>query len=556
MTNPARHSSFLSWLALAFLGLALVYGITVHFTNPVLPEDDGFITYRYVENLVAGKGLVYNSGERVFGASNPLYLFWLAALKSEARDVPVPDLAVRMNFLFWVAAAVGLFFLLRRLVRSTALAALCAGLVLARNDILYESLGGMESLLFAAMVLWSIWALATRRRAASAVLAGLSVMVRPEGVLLCGVVLVGWLAGRKPQAASHKPQATGNKLQTTSRTRRVIPFLAGLFGPAIIWTVFATAYFGSPIYQSLVAKSRPLYDLPFGHALWRVADHLGAWATSALIAYEAQIGGVVLPVRLIAALLVLAVACAGYFLRRRLLTLRCSAALPVAAFFFLLVLFYFVSNPLMFDWYYPVLEILWFAVLIPGIVWLASWLKSRWRVAGIVLTSLLVLALAYPALAPPLTRLAAGDRLTGLDVEYDEVRTRIIAYQQTAEWLNQTVPQDWVVAGPEVGALGFYYRGPILDACALVSREATRFLPAPENERSHPESGAIPRALVHSLQPDVVASMSDFARLSLYHDTWFQTNYVPVKQFDLPYELWGSKSIDVFFRHDHVRVEE
>ena len=31
---------------------------------------------------------------------------------------------------------------------------------------------------------------------------------------------------------------------------------------------------------------------------------------------------------------------------------------------------------------------------------------------------------------------------------------------------------------------------------------------------------------------------------------------MPVKQFDLPYELWGSKSIDVFFRRDHVRVEE
>jgi hypothetical protein len=418
-----------------------------------------------------------------------------------------------------------------------------------RNDLLFESLGGMESFLFAALVVWSIWALATRRWVLSAALAGLSVMARLEGVLLCGVVLVAWLAGRKPQAASRKPQAGSWK-------RKFIPFLFGLLAPALGWTIFATAYFGSPVYQSIIAKSRPLYALPFGHALWRVADHLGDWTTSGLVAYESRVGGVLLPVRLMVALFVLAAACLGFVLRRRLFKLGRTAALPVAALFFLLVLFYFISNPLVFDWYYPVLEILWFAILISGIVWLASWLKSRLRWAGVVLTSLLVLALAYPAFAPPLTRLFAGDRLLDLDVESDDVRTRIIAYQQTAEWLNQTVPPNWVVAGPEVGALGYYYQGRILDACGLVSREATRFLPVPEEERSHPESGAISRELVQSLQPDVVATMSDFAYLSLYQNSWFQEHYVPVKQFDLPHEFWGSKSIDVFFRRDHVKVEE
>jgi hypothetical protein len=531
---------------LVFFGLALMYGVAVHFTNAVLPEDDGFITYRYVENLVAGKGLVYNPGERVFGASNPLYLFWLALLKSEARDVPVPDLAVRLNFVFWVAAAVGLFFLLRRLIRSTALAALCAALVLMRNDLLFESLGGMESFLFAALVVWSIWALATRRWILSAALAGLSVMVRLEGALLAAIVFIGWLVELRPRA--------GNPATRKPRANFLVP--GALVLPAAIWVVFASAYFGSPVYQSIVAKSQPLYALPFGHALWHVADHLGAWATSALIAYESRIGGVLLPVRLIAALFVLAIACLGYIVRRRLLKLRRTPALPVAAFLLLLVLFYSISNPLMFDWYYPILEILWFAILISGIVWLASWLKSRLRWAGVVLTLLLVLALAYPAFAPPLTRLLSGDRLTGLDVEGDEVRTRIITYQQTAEWLNQTVPANWVVAGPEVGALGYYYKGRILDACGLVSCEATPFLPVPEDERSHPESGAISRELVQSLQPDVVATMSDFAYLSLYQNSWFQEHYVPVKQFDLPYELWGSKSIDVFFRRDHVKLDE
>jgi len=537
-----RSSQFLRYAGLAFFVLALLYGVVIHFTNPVVPEDDGFISYRYAANLAAGKGLVYNPGEHVFGASNPLYVFWLALVGSEARSNSLPDLAVRLNVIFWLAAAVGTFFLLRRLICSVALAALFAGLVFMRNDLLYASLAGMESFLFVALLVWSLWALSARRPVLSALLAGLSVMVRPEGVLPCAVVLAGWLAGSKPQA--------------TSRKRQTVLLLAGLLGPGIIWAVFAFAYYGSPVYQSIVAKARPLYPLPFGHALVRIVRHLELWATSGLAPYWSRAAGMLPPVRTIVTLLVLALAGTGFGLRRRLLRLRRSAALPALVLFILLVLFYFITNPLVFDWYYPVLEVLWFAVLIAGIMWLASWLRHRSRAAGVALAGLLIAFFAYSAIAPPLVRLSSGAGITDLDIESDDVRMRIAAYQEAAEWLNQTVPPGWTVAGPEIGALGFYYHGRILDACALVSPEATRFLPVPAAQRNGPEAGAISRELVRAEHPDVVATMPGFAYRSLYDDEWFQTNYVPVKQFDLPYELWGSKTVDVFFRRDHVRVEE
>jgi hypothetical protein len=249
-------------------------------------------------------------------------------------------------------------------------------------------------------------------------------------------------------------------------------------------------------------------------------------------------------------------ACLGYGLRRRLLGLRHSPVLLVAALFGLLVVFYFVTNPLMFDWYYPALEVLWFALLIPGIIWLGSSLRRRLPAIGILLTALPLVFLAYSALGPPLSRLYAGEGVTELHIERDDVRSRIVTYQAAAEWLNENAPENWVVAGPEIGALGFYYRGRILDACGLVSREAIRFLPVPEDERSHPESGAIARAFVHSLQPDAVVTMSDFAHLSLYRDPWYQANYVRVGQFALPYELWDSTTVDVFFRRDAIQVKD
>ena len=42
--------------------------------------DDAFITFRYAENLAAGRGLVFNVGERVEGYSNLLHTLMLAAL--------------------------------------------------------------------------------------------------------------------------------------------------------------------------------------------------------------------------------------------------------------------------------------------------------------------------------------------------------------------------------------------------------------------------------------------------------------------------------------------
>jgi arabinofuranosyltransferase len=179
--------------ALVFFALALVYGVVVHFTGGVYPEDDAYITYRYVDNLVAGKGLVYNSGVHVFGASTPLYILWLAGLKLLAPGTPTPDLAVHLNFIFYLASAFGLCLLLRRLLDSWTLAAVLAGIFALFPDILLVSTSGMESLFFTALLIWSLWALNEGRWTTSSVLAGLSVMVRPEGVLVAGLVLLAWL---------------------------------------------------------------------------------------------------------------------------------------------------------------------------------------------------------------------------------------------------------------------------------------------------------------------------------------------------------------------------
>src|SRR5689334_9481238 len=48
--------------------------------------DDAFISYRYAENLVRGRGLVFNPGERVEGYTNFLWVLFSAAAMRIGAD--------------------------------------------------------------------------------------------------------------------------------------------------------------------------------------------------------------------------------------------------------------------------------------------------------------------------------------------------------------------------------------------------------------------------------------------------------------------------------------
>ena len=49
--------------------------------------DDALITFRYVDNLIAGDGLVYNPGERLEAFSSPLFVLLLAPLALVGADL-------------------------------------------------------------------------------------------------------------------------------------------------------------------------------------------------------------------------------------------------------------------------------------------------------------------------------------------------------------------------------------------------------------------------------------------------------------------------------------
>ncbi len=505
--------------------LAAAYSLYFHCTLPVAPYDDAYITFRYVENLYAGKGLVYNASERVFGSTTPLYVLWLIIVRGIVPGVPLPELAVRGNALFHIAAAGLAAALVARLLGRRAPGLLLGALMALHPEMLYISANGMESFLFLALMLGCFLALAHGRLRPAGALAGLSLVTRPEGAFLLAVWGLAWLAWAKP------------------RTWRGLdwPALAAALAAPALWIIPATIYYGSPIPHSIIAKLQPVYLIPPGWAGATIAGRIAEWAAAPLLGKLPQgTAG------LLASLLLLGGALGLVATRQA----RRNAGWALPAFFGLLLAFYWITNPFLFRWYWPFFWSLTFLLLAAGVpVWGAGLMAHRRlavRALGAVPLGAMLLLLAYQPLVDNgfLRTTLAGERLTYVEGD----RARLPVYREAADWLNARTTPETTVGAPEIGAFGYYYHGYIYDACGLVSPQALPYLPAPASERNSGWDGVIGTAFARAVQPDYVVSMTTFSRRSIDIDPWFQAHYALVKSLPLPYEIWGAREVLIYAR--------
>ena len=504
----------LPWLTLLF---AMSLATRTHLLSHVVPHDDAFITFRYVENLFAGKGLVYNEGEHVFGVSSPLYLLWLCLLKAIVPSASLPMLAVRFNVMFFLLSAGAVYTTILRWGEEGLLAAAAAALFCLNEALLQYSLAGMESFLFAALTLWALYAVSSERYTVAALLSGLSTLARPEGILVAATCATAWLVHSRRDVA-----------------RNVLVLCL----PVLSWLLFAQMYFGTVVPHSIIAKARPLYPLPRGAGLeemvhqvtaWTFGEHL--WRLRAIKPALAMLG---------AGVAIFVVVGSG--------VLRGLKAWTAALLFTLFIGFYSITNVRVVDWYLPVIYAVWFILLTVGSPLAVTWLTKRWFAAPGDAHWM-----AVPRYVPLALVLACG---TGTGVatviasrgilEASAVRLRIEGYERTARWMNEHVSPDMTVATPEIGALGYYWKGRVLDACGLVSPQALPFLPVPADQRDSPVDGPISRDLVEQLRPQVVVTLYAFAKRSLLPSLRFHATYELVHSEPLPKPIWDSSEVLVY----------
>jgi hypothetical protein len=180
--SPTTSPSGVRYLPGLFVALIAARLVTLH---SFYLYDDAFITFRYAVNLAEGHGFVYNLGERVQGVSGPLWGLLLAV--PQVAGLSIEWTARLLGIVFDVLTALLAFRLLRR--ENLAQAGVLLLFLFALDPYLAkQSVGGMESSLFLLVTLAATAFLLRGRGDWAATLAGMSVFVRPEGLLFCAVL--------------------------------------------------------------------------------------------------------------------------------------------------------------------------------------------------------------------------------------------------------------------------------------------------------------------------------------------------------------------------------
>lgn len=299
--NDASPSRAHRWILPAAAALVTVHSVLLAWAFRFNNVDDAYIAFRYGWNLMRGHGLVFNPGEHVEGYTSFLWTVLLAPCT--ALPVDVSWCSIGLGVVCSIAALAGLAVLARRALGPGWLG-VAAVLLLVATDGSYAfwAVGGMETALFTALVVWSIVVLEAPRQGPVPIgvglLLGLTTLARPEGALLfvlallaCGArrgrastrdlvnLTLGWsvlvlphLAWRRAYYGAWLPNTFHNKVSLGPDAVET--------GLRYLWS-FVRWRFGVPL-LALLALGRPAH---------RWMPSLGVAFTIAFLAYVVVIGG-------------------------------------------------------------------------------------------------------------------------------------------------------------------------------------------------------------------------------------------------------------------------
>lgn len=474
--------------------------------------DDAYVAARYARNLVFKGQLVYNIGERALGVSGPLYSLWVALHLVLVPSDSIGYALAGTNTLFFVATALALFHLVRNV--SVSAAAIAVVFFAGYLRFVDNSIIGMETPLFLLGMAVSLLLLRSGHLAWLSLVTALLMLVRPEGVLWAGSILVALAVGRHGLRLSN-----------------IVP------GAAVVaaWTGFSTAYYGSPIPCSVLAKSGwlvPERTVPLTERVTTVFASLSLLELPKRIAFVQQ-SHVVMPFVLAGSLLLFVLG--GYYLWKRRSPLL---ALPVvfAAYF----VFYTLGRGRVdFSWYGVPSGFAYMVTAVVGLVWLVRQVRGRvWR-------DRTLLAMAYVVLVALLGTSIVVWRETRLPY-FRSIRER---YEPVGEFISRQSPTDAQVLVTETGMIGWRADRMVHETAGIVSPKVLSYL------RQSGENVSL-RAVLERFGTDIVVLDPLFLRALRLQGglDWMKENYVVLAEF--PSHIVLRRRSDTNGRDEYVRPAE
>ena len=194
--------------------------------------DDAMITFRYAAQIAAGNGFVYNTGERIYGTTTPLFALLLAGWRLLTNSDVISG-AVLLNLAASFGTLVFVWMALRKLGSAPAQQVCVIALLALSHRIIAFETQGMETVWVAFFMAASWWAFVTGRIRLTGVFCGLLLWTRPDTFLwILALTLVSSRSGLR-------------------QVGQILLTCALVYLP---WALFATGYFGSPIPNTITAK--------------------------------------------------------------------------------------------------------------------------------------------------------------------------------------------------------------------------------------------------------------------------------------------------------------
>jgi hypothetical protein len=458
--------------------------------------DDALITIKFDKNLANGFGMVHNLGAgHVQGFTSALSVL-----------VPLPGELIAPGGGFAVIRVVSLACFLagmvyaNRICRTLRLGPWPTGFVLAYLALdflqVYFGVVGMETQMATAVLLAGVFYVLTNDYTKSGVALGLAILARPDFILWVGPALL-YLLWRNRRGGV-----------------RSVLLAAAVLAP---WLIFTTVYYGSPIPNTIPAKSaafaptlpsllHPGAWLHFLHV--KLNQHSNEWMAISPFYEKALVLKAPATKWLleVVALVVVALAVVG-----AVRTWRVRSLLPALAYILLFEAYKIVFLTIgYYDWYGPpgfaVLMIFAAVGLDTVCNLIARALPGRRRVSGPALAAVPAVCLAV-AYAVPLPFFTVSERR--IQRIEDNVRAPLGRY------LGEVVPVGQTYTSESSGYVGWYTNGTLYDFPGMESPRVSQLERAKGLNWSNNHSPAgvgSPQTIAYYLRPDwVVLRPFEFA---------------------------------------------
>jgi hypothetical protein len=439
-------------------------------SNPerLLVFDDSYITLRFAENLFRYKGITYDGGTFLSGATSPLHIVCIALL---GRCMEMADASIATGVIFFILSSIIVYLWIRALYNSRR-TALLAGMLSATSAwLVFDALNGMETTAFIFFSLFTVYLYDRYQgKPLYAVPLALSILTRPEGWFI-GASLWAW------QIIRYCRERDG---QHAKRLVAAIGICVALIGPYLLLSLQQT---GSLLPGTAYAKA-----VFFGETTMPFINKAGFFKNRFLPFY----GSFIYP--------------ASLFILPLMLFARRVIALPYLWFYFMLFYgSYLLLYPGAIQNYWNRYQHSFIPFIImavaAGAVAVSSMAKKR--VSKIIIVAFIAASILYNQ---------GASFITAYKTYKGELNSTRNLKIDLALWLKHNTPEDSLIALHDIGAVGYFSERKMLDLVGLVNPEVTRYYLDPQSKRVIPLSE---RRIVEYLQekrPDYLVMFAEWDR--------------------------------------------